>query len=609
MAKRKILIVGDISDSMNLSRALLEIDNFEVLAAENVENSLVILQSMIPDLILMNIPLPGMDGYKATRLIKKKAKLQDVPVVALTTEASQGDYDKAIEEGCSGYISKHTETRSFLHKINYFLELKSRDSKVPLKRVASQKKKILIVDDDLTNQKLLEKMLPTNQFDVLFASDGQKGLDMARKELPDVILLDVMMPRKDGFTVAKELKEDPSVRSIPIILVTALDGSENRISGLEAGAEEFLTKPVKKVELIARIRSMLQLKEYREQLDIRKQTEALFAQAAHEELSNKPDLQKTPHVLLVEDNKIDRNIILKALENESLCVETVKNGQDALSRIQSGDLDLVLLDILLPDINGFEICKSFKSMDAAKDIPVIVITCLDDIDSKITGIKLGADDFLIKPIDTRELKARINVLLEKKDQMDKLKSHYENALNSASIDSLTGLYNHGYFKKFLSLEVKRAIRQKYPVSLLMIDIDKFKLFNDTLGHVRGDDILNNFAKLIRGVIREVDLTARYGGDEFAVILPYSDKNGGVKVSHRIQNALSNNAAFTEFSKEIGAFTVSIGVAEFPADCDDDEDMIRKADHMLYLAKQKGKDQICFFRKDRNNEDEIMLARN
>jgi two-component system cell cycle response regulator len=471
----------------------------------------------------------------------------------------------------------------------------------------SHKKKILIVDDDLTNQKLLERMLPIDQFNVLFASDGQKGMDMVYKELPDVILLDVMMPKKDGFTVARELKKDLSVRNIPIILVTALDGSENRISGLEAGAEEFLTKPVKKVELIARIRSMLQLKEYREQLDIHKQSGALFSQAAGEDMSNKLDLDKAPHVLLVEDNEIDRNIILKALEKEFLRLETAKNGQEAISCIQSGEVDLVLLDILLPDINGFEICKRLKTMDTAKDIPVIVITCLDDIDSKITGVKLGADDFLIKPIDTRELNARIKVLLDKKDQLDKLRTHYEYALSSASIDSLTGLYNHGYFKKFLSLEVKRSLRQQYPVSLLMIDIDEFKLFNDTLGHVKGDDILHNLGNLIRSVIREVDLTARYGGDEFVVILPYSDRNGAVKVSNRIQNTISSDEVFKEFSRNMNELTVSIGVAEFPSDCVDDEDMIRKADHMLYLAKQKGKNQICFFRKDNSDEEEKVSA--
>jgi diguanylate cyclase (GGDEF)-like protein len=130
----------------------------------------------------------------------------------------------------------------------------------------------------------------------------------------------------------------------------------------------------------------------------------------------------------------------------------------------------------------------------------------------------------------------------------------------------------------------------------MIDIDEFKLFNDTLGHIRGDDILHKLGNLIRSAIREVDLTARYGGDEFVVILPYSDKKGAVKVSNRIQNMISSNEAFKDSTGDLNGLTVSIGVAEFPSDCVDDEDMIRKADHMLYLAKQKGKNQICFFKK-------------
>jgi two-component system cell cycle response regulator len=607
MKKRKVLIVEDNIKNMKLFSALLQINNIEVLAAEDAERGLEILQEVVPDLILMDIQLPGMNGYEATRLIKKDPKLQDVPVVAFTAYAMQGDEDKAIEAGCDGYLSKPIESRPFIEKIESFFNQNTDGQKDSSKRASSHKKKILIVDDDQTNRRLLEKMLSAERFDVIFAKDGQEGMDKVYEESPDVILLDVMMPKKDGFTVARELKKDLSVKNIPIILITALDGSDNRITGLEAGAEEFLTKPVKKVELIARIRSMLKLKEYREQLSIRKQTEALFTQDAHKETSKTLELDRAPHVLLVEDNEIDRNIILKALLNEPLRMETVKNGVEAICSIQNGGVDLILLDILLPDINGFEICKRIKTMDMAKDIPIIVITCLDDMDSKITGFNLGADDFLVKPIETRELKARIKVHLEKKDQLDKLRTHYENALSSASIDALTGLYNHGYFKKFLGLEIKRSDRQMYPVSLLMIDIDEFKLFNDTFGHLKGDEILQKIGTLIRSVIREVDLTARYGGDEFVVILPYSDKSGAVKVSNRIQNAISSYDAFKEFSQDMDELTVSIGVAEFPYDCVDDVDMIRKADHMLYLAKQKGKNQICYFRRDFSDDDEKIAA--
>jgi two-component system cell cycle response regulator len=234
-------------------------------------------------------------------------------------------------------------------------------------------------------------------------------------------------------------------------------------------------------------------------------------------------------------------------------------------------------------------------MDVTQDIPVIVITCLDDVDSKIAGVKLGADDFLIKPINGRELKARIKVLLEKKGQLDMLRSHYEKALSSAIVDSLTGVYNHGYFKKFMGIEIKRSLRQRYPVSLIMLDIDDFKAYNDRLGHTVGDRILKDVGAVIRDVIREVDLTARYGGDEFAVILPYSDKAGAVKVARRIQETVSSFDFIKDgLAGEIKDLTLSIGVAEFPSDSDSESDLIEKADSMLYKAKNQGKNQIAVF---------------
>jgi two-component system cell cycle response regulator len=468
----------------------------------------------------------------------------------------------------------------------------------------SLKKKILIVDDEPVNQRLMEAMLPPANYEVFFASNGEEGVAKVYEIFPDVILLDVVMPKKDGFAVARELKNDPDVRNIPIILVTSLEGIESRISGLDAGAEEYLTKPVRAVELLSRIRSMLQLKEYREQLLNRRQSEALFVETKVEGEKVSKENERMPCVLLVEDNEIDANIIHKVLQNESLNIETVKKGEEAVARVISGGIDLILLDIILPDTDGFDICKRLKSKDVAKDIPIVVITCLDDIDTKITSVKLGVDDLLVKPINPRELKARIKVLMEKKNQFDTLRSHYESAINSAVVDSLTGLYNHGYFKNFLSLEIKRSQRQSYPVCHLMVDIDDFKQCNDIYGHAVGDEILQKVGNLIREEIREVDFIARYGGDEFAIVLPYSDRNGAIKVAYRIQNSLSSIEISKEIRRDFKGVTVSIGIAEYPSDADSFNEMIQKADEMLYKAKKRGKNQICAsgFKQNKQNDD-------
>jgi two-component system cell cycle response regulator len=282
-------------------------------------------------------------------------------------------------------------------------------------------------------------------------------------------------------------------------------------------------------------------------------------------------------------------------------LEIAKTGSEAISRIRSDKIDLILLDILLPDMTGFEICQRLKEMDKNFDAPIIIITCLHDLESRITGLELGVDDFLVKPINRQELAVRIRALLEKKQQLNKLRTHYETALNSAIYDWLSGVYNHGYFKRFLDLEIKRSLRQSYPVSLIMIDIDDFKGYNDSLGHAEGDKILKELAQVLKNATREVDLVSRYGGDEFAVILPYADKQGGAKVARRIEQAIRAHDFLPGRSEQLKRLTCSIGVAAFPSDASTGEELIQNADAMLYTAKQRGKNQVYVFGQDSRTE--------
>ncbi|MDH5385468.1 MAG: diguanylate cyclase, partial [Candidatus Aminicenantes bacterium] len=213
---------------------------------------------------------------------------------------------------------------------------------------------------------------------------------------------------------------------------------------------------------------------------------------------------------------------------------------------------------------------------------------------KIKGVEFGADDYLVKPIVGRELKARIRVLLEKKGHLDSLRSHYEAALDSAILDWLTGLYNHGYFQQFLDYELKRAHHQGFPVGLIMIDLDDFKIYNDTLGHSAGDAILRELGQVVRNIIREVDLAARYGGEEFAVVLPYTNGENVKIVAERIHKAITSHDFFHDESIELHNPTVSMGISVFPEEALTKKELIEKADKMLYKAKQQGKNQFCIF---------------
>jgi len=456
---------------------------------------------------------------------------------------------------------------------------------------APYKKKVLIADDSQVSLASLEKMFSTSLFYTIRASNGKEAYERAVCELPDLILLDVMMPEMNGFEVARILKEDSRTHSIPIIMVTALDDPEHEHAGREAGAEEYLAKPVRPQELIARANSLIALRQYRDQLIIRNHSQWSFIVDKHSDDAAPEPQKELPLVLLVEDNESDAELVRHFLKDLPLRIERLANGADAVELCQTGKADLMLLDILLPGLNGFEVCRQVKSSEKGKDLPIVVITCLEDMDSRLKCIELQTDDFLVKPIVGRELQARVKILLEKKKQLDRLRSHYEEALNSAVVDWLTGLYNHGYFKKYLDLEIKKSLRQRFPVTLIMIDIDNFKAVNDAYGHPTGDVILQELAQVVRKAVREVDLVARYGGDEFAVVLPYSDGHRALRVAHRIDEAIKTHGFSPKASAPKTRLTVSMGVAGYPEDAVHVDELIHSADQKLYEAKIKGKNQI------------------
>lgn len=455
----------------------------------------------------------------------------------------------------------------------------------------SYRKKVLIADDSPVSLASLEKMLSTGQFHTILAANGREAYDRAVCELPDLIMLDVMMPEMNGFEAARILKEDSRTHSIPIIMVTALDGPEYEMAGREAGAEEYLTKPVRPQELLARANSLISLKQYRDQLTIRNHSQWSFIVDKHSHDAGPETQKQLPLVLLVEDNLSDAELVRGLLSDLPLRLEHLTNGDEAAELCKTGQVDLMLLDILLPGLNGFEVCRRVKSSDKGKDLPIVVITCLEDMDSRLKCIELQTDDFLVKPIAGRELQARVKILLEKKQRLDELRSHYEEALSSAVVDWLTGLYNHGYFKRFLDLEIKKSLRQRYPVTLIMIDIDNFKAVNDAHGHPTGDVILQELAQVVRRSVREVDLVARYGGDEFAIVLPYSDHPGALRVARRIDEAIKSHGFPPKSSVKGTRLTVSMGVAGYPEDAVHVDGLIHSADQKLYRAKTKGKNQI------------------
>ncbi|MDJ0720744.1 MAG: response regulator [Desulfobacterales bacterium] len=588
-----VLVIEDDPLNMKLMRGLLGLGGYRMLEADKAETGLQMAADHRPDLILMDVHLPGLDGLSATRRLKADPELAAIPVIALTGLAMEGDREKALEAGCMDHITKPINTRSFLEGLGSFLApgLGQAFTETPTQGVARrQYSRILVVDDDPMNVKLVEGILKKDGYESIKAFGGEEALAKVRSERPDLILLDVMMPGMDGYEVTRRLKADSATAAIPIIMITALNGTEDKVCGLECGADEFLTKPVNAAELLARTKSMLRLKQYQDQLMLRTRSETAFGEG-HGPLAAAPDRPRRQHVLLVEDNDKDLRLLSGQIEDHGYDVSVAHDGEEALQRILAGGVDLVLLDIFLPGMDGFEVCQRLKESAETRDIQVALITCLKDLEGKIKGMKLGADDYLVKPVDGRELSVRVKALLAKKSYLDQLHAHYEQALSSAISDGLTKLYNQTYFKKYLDLELKRSLRQNYPTSLLMLDLDDFKSVNDRFGHPAGDMVLQETARLIREAIREVDLAARYGGEEFAVVLPYSDAKGARVVARRILIALRKLNLENASGAPIGTITASIGIAACPDDAQDARTLIQQADAMLYQAKQSGKNRI------------------
>jgi two-component system cell cycle response regulator len=455
----------------------------------------------------------------------------------------------------------------------------------------NHKPKVLIVDDEPLNVKLLAGVLSSEQFETIPAYNGDEALQKVEAESPDLILLDIMMPGINGYEVIRRLRSDSENRDIPVILVTALDGTDNKIMGLEAGADEFINKPVNQAELLARVKSLIRLKQYQDQLKAQTHSINSFTPETKEKKSSQKEIN-LPSILLVEEDERDAKLIQTYLYGEPCRIKLARSGEEAISCARQERIDVILLDILLPGMDGFEVCRILKETEQTRNIQIIAVTSLLDLDSKVRGIELGADDYLVKPINMHELRTRVKALIKKKAYLDSLCCRYEVAVYAAITDKLTGLYNHGYFEHFFDLEIKRALRQETPVALLMIDVDDFKQYNDKLGHLAGDEILRELGKFFKTNIREIDLAARYGGEEFAVVLSNVGKKGAVKTAERIRQAILGHSFVRETSCSVKKLSVSIGVAVYPGDADDARGLTEKADRALYTAKREGKNRVC-----------------
>ncbi len=450
--------------------------------------------------------------------------------------------------------------------------------------------RILVVDDIPVNVRLLEAKLMAEYFEVLTASDGPSALEVAHAQAPDLILLDVMMPGMDGFEVAERLRQDPKTQHIPIVMITALTDTADRVRGLEAGADDFLSKPVNDIALFARVRSLARLKVMMDELRVRNATTGELdivgqvPQDAEEDAAN-------GQILMVESEDLLAGKLTEFLTGAGHRIRRATNGTEALELGREPGLDLIMVSLRLAGEDGLRLCSQFRSQDQTRHVPILLILEENELVQLAKGLELGVTDYLIRPIDQNELLARTRTQIRRRRYHDKLHQMLDNNLSLAYTDALTGVYNRRYMDAHLDRKIMEIANTQKPVSVMMLDIDHFKPVNDTYGHASGDEVLKAVAQRVSHGIRDFDLLARYGGEEFVVIMPSTPADDSVMVAERLRRMIEAEPYEITGNETPVAITASIGVATATDPTETAEALLGRADAALYQAKDGGRNQV------------------
>jgi len=322
--------------------------------------------------------------------------------------------------------------------------------------------RILVVDDVPANIKLLEAILSAEYFDVMTASNGAEALTVCRRAECDMILLDVMMPDLDGFEVCRRLKSDPRTHHIPVVMVTALDSHADRVRGLEAGADDFLTKPVSDVVLIARVRSLTRLKMMTDELRMRAITSLEIGVQAPER-SAVADTGKGGHILLVDDRQSSYERLATLLASEHT-VDVEPNPAEALFRAAEGNYDLLIVSLDLNNFDGLRLCSQARSLERTRHVPILAIADADSGTRLLRGLEIGVNDYLLRPIDKNELLARARTQIRRRRYTDHLRDNVQNSIEMAVTDALTGLHNRRYMESHLATLAEQASMRGKPLA-------------------------------------------------------------------------------------------------------------------------------------------------
>jgi two-component system cell cycle response regulator len=389
----------------------------------------------------------------------------------------------------------------------------------------------------------------------------------------------------DGFECCRHLKESAATLHIPVVMVTALGEPSERLRGLEAGADDFLTKPVEYDTLMARVRSLVRLKRLLDEWRARGETVRALGLSADQ--VHVPSVAGA-NALVIDDWDPTAQAITDALARDGIVTSRAQGENEATALSARRAFDLIVLSLAMSGEDPLKLTSSLRAADATREVPMLLIAEPEERERLLRGFDLGANDWLVLPLDANELRARARNQIRRKFYHDRLRDDLGQALEMALTDPLTGLYNQRYLIRHL-----RGLLNASPdrgVAVLMLDVDHFKQVNDLHGHAAGDRALRAIAETLRASTRVFDSVARYGGEEFVIVMPGSSPDEAIAAAERLRASVEA-MAFAPEAGRIYRLSVSIGVACGETGFETPEALLHGADIALYAAKHAGRNRV------------------
>jgi two-component system cell cycle response regulator len=397
-----------------------------------------------------------------------------------------------------------------------------------------------------------------------------------------------MMPGMDGFEVCRRIKASPKTTHVPVVMVTALDQTSDKVQGLEAGADDFITKPVDDIALVTRVKNLARLKTLNDEMMLRMATGAQIGALPGSGLAW-PKTESGGRILLVEDNERVARLVVSVL-GKLHEVDVEPALPTALVRLGEAPYDVLIVSLNLAGADGLRLCSQVRSLERTRHLPIVVVVQPGEDARLLRALDMGVNDYLTRPVDRNELLARVRTQIKRKRHSDYLRDRLEESVELAVTDALTGLHNRRYMETHLSTLAEQAENTGRPLSLVVVDIDNFKSINDTYGHEAGDRVLRQFAARFRRNTRSIDLACRFGGEEFVIVMPDSGLEPARQMGERLRECIAAEPFQADGEIWI-TVTVSVGVATLDQPQGSLEALFRRADRALYVAKRSGRNRV------------------